>query len=80
MKSTAPGADPYLAVTILTAGVYLTVRGLDNIHQGMKDHDERAATDETPDKPDPVAQVLCQTRNSGNDCFEGKVVRLLFWK
>jgi hypothetical protein len=63
MKSTAPGADPYLAVTILTVGIYLTVRGLDNIHHGMKDYDERTVTGEKPDRADLIARALCNTGN-----------------
>lgn len=29
------GSDPALYLTVLTAGVYLVVRGLDNVHQGL---------------------------------------------
>lgn len=83
VKSTT--ADPHLALTILTAGIYLTVRGFDNIHQGMKDHDEAVksatAAATLPDKRvDPLARNLCRTRDAKNGRFETRLINLLFWK
>jgi hypothetical protein len=44
MESVSALADPNVLIFLLTAGVYLVVRGLDNIHQGLtKDPHDRFA-------------------------------------
>lgn len=55
------GAGPGLYLTVLTAGVYLVVRGLDNIHQGWKA------------KSDPLAEAVVDAASSR---FERLSVRL----
>ena len=47
IESSAAAQDPAFYLALLTAGVYLVVRGLDNVHQGF-----------TKDPKDPVAILL----------------------
>ena len=56
------GTDPALYLTVLTAGVYLVVRGLDHVHQGLaKDPIARKLVEQLRGSPEPDAAPVSAT-------------------
>jgi hypothetical protein len=72
-KAAFPSSNEITSLAILTAGVYLMVRGLDNVHQGMKDCKDR--------KPcDFLARILVKERENPSTSVSNKLITRLFYE